>query len=195
MQLFQYNFPIISFNQLETDAGSPWRCSVKEGFHPANQVGSVDYGFLCLVPVRSRFLHDFWLVGHPCFAFDVLHHVSFAFIPWEASAVNVVYHKKSPAEICGAFKRCGRDSNSRPSAWQADILTSWTTAPGMLYFRRKRVQSYIVFRNLQILFKFFLPLFIRARKKLIFVDYHIWNKHFISITLWLNLISEDAPPL
>ena len=25
--------------------------------------------------------------------------------------------------------RCGRDSNPRPSAWQADILTNWTTAP------------------------------------------------------------------
>ena len=28
--------------------------------------------------------------------------------------------------------RCGRDSNSRPPAWQAGILTSWTTAPGLL---------------------------------------------------------------
>ena len=28
--------------------------------------------------------------------------------------------------------RCGRDSNSRPPAWQADILTDWTTAPRKL---------------------------------------------------------------
>ena len=27
------------------------------------------------------------------------------------------------------FERCGRDSNPRPQAWQACILTSWTTAP------------------------------------------------------------------
>ena len=27
------------------------------------------------------------------------------------------------------IRRCGRDSNPRPQAWQACILTSWTTAP------------------------------------------------------------------
>ena len=27
------------------------------------------------------------------------------------------------------WRRCGRDSNPRPPAWQAGILTSWTTAP------------------------------------------------------------------
>ena len=33
--------------------------------------------------------------------------------------------------------RCGRDSNPRPLAWQASILTNWTTAPkySCLYFR------------------------------------------------------------
>lgn len=29
--------------------------------------------------------------------------------------------------------RCGRDLNPRPPAWQADILTNWTTAPSIWY--------------------------------------------------------------
>ena len=34
------------------------------------------------------------------------------------------------AQSCDwASLRCGRDSNSRPPAWQAGILTNWTTAP------------------------------------------------------------------
>ena len=44
-------------------------------------------------------------------------------------------HKKmsnKPEDFIAHFLsplRCGRDSNSRPHAWQACILTSWTTAP------------------------------------------------------------------
>ena len=33
------------------------------------------------------------------------------------------------AIICFDILRYGRDSNPRPSAWQADILTNWTTRP------------------------------------------------------------------
>lgn len=35
------------------------------------------------------------------------------------------------AIICFDILRYGRDSNPRPPAWQAGILTSWTTAPGL----------------------------------------------------------------
>ena len=48
----------------------------------------------------------------------------------------------------GPLKRYGRDSNPRPPAWQAGILTNWTTTPtfckNSLPFR-KRVQRYRVF--------------------------------------------------
>ena len=37
-----------------------------------------------------------------------------------------------------AFWRCGRDSNPRPPAWQAGILTSWTTAPIFQHLSRWR---------------------------------------------------------
>ena len=37
-------------------------------------------------------------------------------------------HKKRTTYVI-PFLRCRRDSNSRPPAWQADILTNWTTAP------------------------------------------------------------------
>ena len=38
---------------------------------------------------------------------------------------------KKPLTFCeGFYQRCGWGSNPRPRAWQARILTSWTTAPG-----------------------------------------------------------------
>ena len=40
--------------------------------------------------------------------------------------------------------RCGRDSNPRPPAWQAGILTSWTTAPCISALGR-RGTSFIAF--------------------------------------------------
>ena len=49
--------------------------------------------------------------------------------------------------IFASSLRCGRDSNPRPHAWQACILTNWTTAPicyVILPFR-KRVQRYCFF--------------------------------------------------
>ena len=46
--------------------------------------------------------------------------------------------------------RYGRDSNPRPPAWQAGILTNWTTTPLFDCFRsRLRVQRYDLFLNLQ----------------------------------------------
>ena len=36
---------------------------------------------------------------------------------------------KKALSFLKTFLRCRRDSNSRPPAWQADILTNWTTAP------------------------------------------------------------------
>ena len=39
-------------------------------------------------------------------------------------------YKKSPR--LGELLRSGRDSNSRPHAWQACILTDWTTGPRFL---------------------------------------------------------------
>ena len=46
------------------------------------------------------------------------------------------YCKKKSLTICEAFLswRSGRDSNSRPRAWQARILTNWTTGPFCLIF-------------------------------------------------------------
>ena len=40
-----------------------------------------------------------------------------------------LYTQKKESHVCGTLLRCGRDLNPRPPAWQADILTNWTTAP------------------------------------------------------------------
>ena len=46
--------------------------------------------------------------------------------------------------------RYGRDSNPRPPAWQAGILTNWTTTPTFDSYRsRLRMQRYDYFLNLQ----------------------------------------------
>ena len=44
--------------------------------------------------------------------------------------------------------RCGRGSNPRPLAWQASILTNWTTAPLLVAPFGLRVQRYDVFPKL-----------------------------------------------
>ena len=50
-----------------------------------------------------------------------------------AFLVHFFGHKKSLQDwisiYCRHFLRYGRDSNPRPPAWQAGILTSWTTTP------------------------------------------------------------------
>ena len=45
------------------------------------------------------------------------------------SQINVWFFRKKKKKHFCFFLRCGRDSNPRPHAWQACILTNWTTAP------------------------------------------------------------------
>ena len=59
---------------------------------------------------------------------------------------------KKPLTKCeGFYQRCGWGSNPRPRAWQARILTSWTTAPGdsfALGVSLKRVAKLRIFSEL-----------------------------------------------
>ena len=60
------------------------------------------------------------------------HHLTCFNPPAYVSKLTTLPHWNIKATLsCGflLFLRCGRDSNPRPSAWQADILTNWTTAP------------------------------------------------------------------
>ena len=48
------------------------------------------------------------------------------------SALLMIQHYKyikTKEDAFASSSRCGRDSNPRPHAWQACILTNWTTAP------------------------------------------------------------------
>ena len=47
---------------------------------------------------------------------------------------------KNPETFVSGFLRCGRDSNPRPHAWQACILTSWTTEPELLSYNLSRLR-------------------------------------------------------
>ena len=55
------------------------------------------------------------------------------------------------------FLRYGRDSNPRPPAWQAGILTSWTTTPlfWMLSFSIADAKVDIIFESASVLNKNF----------------------------------------
>ena len=62
--------------------------------------------------------------------------------------------------LVGSFLRYGRDSNPRPPAWQAGILTSWTTTPLSLswlikYLSQLRCKDSTFFCNNQTFYELF----------------------------------------
>ena len=50
---------------------------------------------------------------------------------WHTRVIYIIFNWKFISEILFRKQnwRSGRDSNPRPPAWQAGILTNWTTAP------------------------------------------------------------------
>ena len=84
------------------------------------------------------------IVLRNCLAFDTTAGYS---SPW--GRLGGAYKKKvTSSEI--TFLRCGRDSNPRPPAWQADILTSWTTAPVFKCFSHEWIERAPFSKALQI---------------------------------------------
>ena len=60
----------------------------------------------------------------------------------------IVFKRKRRTISDSPLLRCGRGSNPRPLAWQASILTNWTTAPKLVAPFGLRVQRYDVFPKL-----------------------------------------------
>ena len=103
--------------------------------------------FLSLRTIASTRLKRNLLIFNTCGADETrkLRSYSVIIVPVRAKNSRSLSPSHKKDTLLDVFLRCGRDSNSRPTAWQAGILTNWTTAPDSCSFSKAGAKVLLFF--------------------------------------------------